>query len=173
MAHYLIGQQLTWLITGRCMLTRSLPHTRTTQSSRRTTLILWFKAYYWMKTGWYFCLKNPISLFHDTEKYYNIEYYNITILISYKRIAKYEHFPRYRLQAVAGYSDVKHDKTRGLRYLAGVLLGQGWAAYLIHLAGIPLNPLSVSESWPESQLSGQSGHAIRFLEVVLVYWVKR
>lgn len=46
--------------------------------------------------------------------------------------------------------------------LAGVLLGQGWTSRLINLAGIPLNPISVSESGPEPQLSGPSGRDIGF-----------
>lgn len=61
---------------------------------------------------------------------------------------------------VGHHSDVKHDKTYRLRYLVSVLLGQGRAAYLINLAGILLNPLSVSESWPEQRVNGQNRHGI-------------
>ena len=49
---------------------------------------------------------------------------------------------------VGEYSDVKHDKTNWQQYVAGVLSSHGSGACLINLAGIPLNPLSVSESWP-------------------------
>lgn len=76
-------------------------------------------------------------------------YYNNTI-----------RFPRYQLQR--DYSVGKHGKTLKLQNLAGVLLGQGWAAYLIILTGIPLNPLSVSESRPEAKLNGQTAHDMRF-----------
>lgn len=118
-----------------------------------------------MKTGWYFYFGISSKATRDVRYYcctthknhHNMRVSDSVFLISYKRLPNINAYP---------------DISCHVEDYADVLLGHGWGAYLIKLAGIPLNPLSMSEAWPESHLSGLNRPDIRFLVVVLFYWVK-
>lgn len=140
----LLDRMAAHMINCPCMLAHSLPHTRTTQSSQRTISDLRHSIEWKQNDTSTLAKQSHLLLLHDARKYpeYNDSWRYFWF--HPKGLPNMSTFPDISCH-VGDYSHIKHNKTQGLQYLAGVTLGQGWVAYLINLAGIPLNPLSVSE----------------------------